>query len=104
MDIMELKKRAERNKAEAVAQKKKEIRDYVKDFMESLYNDSLHDLEEDRKTEPYAFPDDYTVFDLMADNVVEGLDWYDEAGEVPFIQKVRDFYKTGNSPIEEFAW
>ena len=66
MTIKELEKQCFINKKVVVEEKEKKIKEWFK----ALYKDCEDNIKEDRETGPYAFPSDYTAFDLFVDNII----------------------------------
>lgn len=100
MKVNELMKRAQRNKADAVAGQREKIVGWCR----SLYADCVEDLKRDREGETHVYPEGYTPFDLFLDNIMEEADYASSLEEVEFLELFREFFELQDKPLTEFAW
>lgn len=100
MKMGELMKRAQKNKADAVAEQRKRIVEWCR----SLYEDCMEDLQNDREREPHVYPEGYTPFDLFLDNIMEEAEYASNLEEVEFLGLFREFFELQDKPLAEFAW
>lgn len=100
MKVNELMKRAQKNKADAVAGQRKKIVEWCK----SLYADCVEDLKNDREEKPHVYPEDWTPFDLFLDRIMEEADYASTLEEVEFLGLFREFFELQDKPLAEFAW
>ena len=98
MTIEELEERANQNKAKAV----KEAKEAFIDWLKSLYKGCEEDLKEDRERPPFAFPANYTPFDLFSANLAQDIEDCEKFSEIGFIKKARDLHTAENTDIKEY--
>ena len=99
MTIKELKKKCFVNKKAVVEEKEKKAKEWFK----ALYKDCEEDIKEDRETSPYAFPSDYTAFDLFVDNIILEAKESDFK-DIPFIKLLKELNEVEFADYREFAY
>ena len=99
MTLKELEKQCFVNKKVVVGEKENKVKEWFK----ALYKDCEEDIKEDRETSPYAFPSDYTAFDLFIDNIIfyaKESDFKD----IHFIKLLKELNEVEFADYREFAY